>query len=115
MPEAERWGWAARAARPSGEFRSQLLAEFPSTSRFVGPLNPPARAIGPAEVLEAVEAMDDAQRARLAELLGVEARHPFLYLPGRSGLVFPAESHFFHKFSKTAGSSGHFHRIIFSA
>ena len=45
----------------------------------------PAPTLGPAEVLGAVEAMDAAQRGRLAELLGFGDLHPFLYLPDRSG------------------------------
>lgn len=58
------------------------------------PSPPPARpvasgmtmvTIGPEEVLASVRAMDAGQRRELAGLLGVEARHPLLYLPTDAG------------------------------
>jgi hypothetical protein len=49
------------------------------------PRRPSPAAIGPAEVLAAVRGMDAGQRGELARLLGVEARHPLLYLPSDAG------------------------------
>jgi hypothetical protein len=48
-------------------------------------LSQPRRALDPDEVLDAVARMDQGQRARLAELLGVEHRHRTLYLPRAGG------------------------------
>jgi hypothetical protein len=42
----------------------------------------PPRLIDPDELLAAVETMDESQRARLAEMLGIPRRSPWLWLPG---------------------------------
>jgi hypothetical protein len=75
----------ASPAPPPARFEPQPLGPVPRFLMRDGwlPLAPPA--IGPAEVLDAVEAMDSGQRARLAGLLGIEARHELLYLPVAAG------------------------------
>jgi hypothetical protein len=70
--------------------RLKLSLERWGPSPFADPIFWPSRrttatTIQADDVLEAVRAMDAGQVAELAELLGVEARHPLLYLPDRSG------------------------------
>ncbi len=81
MPVSELYGRPPKFLKPHGEpsFFDRYFSDFRATS--------PAK--GPAEVIAAVEAMDDGQRARLGGLLGVLARHPLLYLPGPSGAFSP--------------------------
>jgi hypothetical protein len=66
-------------------------AEPPS---YPKPFTPDPNAF-PEAILEAVERMNDSQRARLAELLGLERRHRLLYLPSQGvegGFVEPMVS-----------------------
>lgn len=87
MPIAEHPGHRPRFIDRDGELPHRAGGAF---DRLFGSYLPgPSGTIGPTEILAAIEAMDDAQRARLARLLGVEARHPLLWTPGRSGAFLP--------------------------